>query len=61
MSPLEATTPGSAGGRLGENLIMTGHPQDDPRLSGGIYGIRYVRRHKVLKTVSSSEGRALYV
>lgn len=44
----------------GENLIMTGYSQDDPRLSGGIYGVRYVRRHKALGTSAPEAGRVLY-
>jgi hypothetical protein len=44
----------------GESLIMAGYSQDDPRLSGGIYGIRYLRRHKALKTLPPEEGRVLY-
>lgn len=44
----------------GESLIMTGYSQDDPRLSGGIYGVRYVRRHKALGTSAPEAGRVLY-
>lgn len=44
----------------GERLIIAGYSQDDPRLSGGIYGVRYVRRHKALKTHSPEAGRVLY-
>lgn len=44
----------------GESLIMTGYSQDDPRLSGGIYGIRYIRRHEALKTLPRAAGRVLY-
>lgn len=46
--------------QTGESLIMAGYSQDDPRLSGGIYGVRYIRKHKALKTPLPEAGRVLY-
>jgi V8-like Glu-specific endopeptidase len=46
--------------QAGEPLTMAGYPHDDPRLSGGVYGIRYTRKHKVIKALSPREGRVVY-
>lgn len=44
----------------GESLIMAGYSQDDPRLSGGIYGVRYVRKHRALEAPATEPGRVRY-
>jgi hypothetical protein len=46
--------------QTGERLTMAGYSQDDPRLAGGIYGVRYFRKHKALKTLPPLAGRVLY-
>jgi hypothetical protein len=58
--PVESTRLPNREAQSGEKLIMAGYAHDDPRLSGGVYGIRYIRKHKVIKTLPSDGGRVLY-